>query len=225
MEKSFRSSIERYYDVELPSSFERRKKWPVLLAMHGYEGDKDSMMRIAKFIGDDRMVVVSLQAPFQFFRRLSTNPKDLQVVFGWGTTYKMEDSIQLHHRDLETMIAIAVRKYRADPKKVFLLGFSQPCAANYRYIFSHPSAIRGAVAVCGGVPGDWDTNPTYHPAPTAILHIAARKDEWYSREKNHEIRKRLRERVAQLDFRFYDSTHKFPRQSLPQIRRWIQQHL
>jgi phospholipase/carboxylesterase len=225
MEKSFRSAIQRYYEVEIPNDHIRRNRWPLLVALHGYEGNKDSMMRVAKQIGFADMVVISLQGPFQFFRRLEKNPKDLQVVFGWGTTYKMEESIKLHHRDLDTIISIAVRKYHADPQRVFLLAFSQACAANYRYVFTHPRGIRGAVAVCGGVPGDWDVNPNYRSASTAVLHIAARQDEWYSKEKNLEFRRQLAQRAASVDFRFYNSTHKFPRQSLPHIRRWIMKHL
>jgi len=151
MEKSFRSAIRRYYEVELPPNHPRRKRWPLLVALHGYEGDKDSMMRVARHIADGNMVVVSLQGPYQFFRRLVRNPKNLRVVFGWGTTYKMEDSIDLHHRDLETMFALAVRKYHADPQRVFLLAFSQACAPNYRYVFTHPQAIRGAVGVWIGL--------------------------------------------------------------------------
>jgi phospholipase/carboxylesterase len=225
MEKFFRSAIRRYYEVELPGNHARRKRWPLLVALHGYEGDKDSMMRVAKHVADSNMVVISLQGPYQFFRRLVRNPKNLRVVFGWGTTFKMEDSIRLHHRDLETIIALAVRKYHADPRRVFLLAFSQTCAPNYRYVFTHPRAIRGAVAVCGGVPGDWNENPHYRPAATHVLHIAARQDEWYSQEKNLEYRRQLGQRAATVDFRFYNSPHKFPRQSLPHIRRWIMNHL
>ena len=183
------------------------------------------MMRVAKHIADGNMVVISLQGPYQFFRRLGRNPQKLRVGFGWGTTYKMEDSIHLHHRDLETIIQHAVRKYHADPQRVFLLAFSQACALNYRYVFTHPRAIRGAVSVCGGVPGDWKENPHYRPAATHVLHIAARQDEWYSREKNLEFRRQLGQRAATLDFRFYDSPHKFPRNSIPHIRRWIEKHL
>jgi predicted esterase len=226
MEHTFRSSIQRYYEVELPTAYARRKQWPLLVALHGYEGDKDSMMRVAKYVADDKMVVISLQGPFQFFRRLEKNPQKLQVVFGWGTTYKMQDSIKLHHRDLETIIGIAVRKYRGDPNRVFLMGFSQACAANYRFVLTHPhTTIRGAIAVCGGIPGDWDVNPTYGAISADVLHIAARQDEWYSREKNLEIRAKLGQRAASLDFRFYNSTHKFPRKSLPNIRQWIQDRI
>jgi len=225
MEKSFRSAIQRYYEVEIPNDHIRRNRWPLLVALHGYEGNKDSMMRVAKHVADSNMVVISLQGPYQFFRRLVRNPKNLRVVFGWGTTFKMEDSIRLHHRDLETIIALAVRTYHADPERVFLLAFSQTCALNYRYVFSHPRAILGAIAVCGGVPGDWNENPHYRPTATHVLHIAARQDEWYSREKNLGFRRLLAQRAATVDFRFYNSPHKFPRQSLPHIRRWIMNHL
>jgi len=224
MEKFFRSAIRRYYDVELPTADGQRKPWPLLLAMHGYEGDKDSMMRLARHVGAGKMVVISLQGPFQFLHRLKRDPKDWRVVFNWGTPYKLEDSIALHHRDLETMVRLAVAKYHADPQRVFLMAFSQACALNYRYVFTHPRAIRGVVAVCGGVPGDWKENIKYRPTATHVLHIAARQDEWYSREKNLQIRQQLAERAATLDFRFYDATHQFPRASLPHIRRWLEQH-
>jgi len=225
MEKFFRSAIRRYYELELPRDHVRRRRWPLLVAMHGYEGNKDSMMRIAQRVADRKMVVISLQGPYQFFRRFGRNPKNFRVGFGWGTTYKMEDSVQLHHRDLETVLRLAAREYRADPDRVFLLAFSQTCSANYRYIFTHPRAIRGAVGVCGGVPGDWKENPEYRPAATHVLHIAARQDQWYSREKNLEFRRQLEQRAGSLDFRFYDSPHKFPRNSIPHIRRWIMKHL
>jgi len=225
MEKFFRSAIRRYYEVELPHNFARRDLWPLLVALHGYEGNKDSMMRVARHIAHGNMVVISLQGPYQFFRRFGRNPKNFRVGFGWSTTYKMEESIRLHHRDLETIIQHAVRKFRADPHRVFLLAFSQPCSLNYRYVFTHPRAIRGAVSVCGGVPGDWTENLHYRPATTHVLHIAARQDEWYTEEKNLEFRRQLAQRAATLDFRFYNSRHKFPRNSIPHIRRWIEKRL
>lgn len=225
MEQFFRTAIRRYFEVELPRNHARRKHWPLLLALHGYEGNKDSMMRLARRIADGSMVVISLQGPYQFFRRFGRNPKNFRVGFGWATTYHMEDSIDLHHRDLETIIQLAVRKYHADSQRVFLLAFSQASALNYRYVFTHQQAIRGVISVCGGVPNDWDENPHYRPSATHVLHIAARHDIWYSREKNLEIRRQLGQRASTLDFRFYDYPHKFPPRSIPHIRRWIGKHL
>jgi pimeloyl-ACP methyl ester carboxylesterase len=47
----------------------------------------------------------------------------------------------------------------ADPARVFLLGFSQSCALNYRFAFTHPDRLRGVVGICGGIPGDWKQAP------------------------------------------------------------------
>lgn len=240
MEQFFTSPVRRYFEVEAPrpaahSSLQpnsraglrahRKKRWPLLIALHGYEGDKTSMMRVARRIANGKMVAISLQGPNQFVLRDGNDARNFRVGFGWGTTYKVEESHELHHRDLRTLIDLAVRKYHADRQRVFLLAFSQACAYNYRFVFTHPRAVRGAIAVCGGVPGDWNENPRYKPARTHVLHIAATRDVWYPREKNLQFRRQLAQRAASLDFRFYHSPHKFPRTSIPHIRRWIQKHL
>jgi predicted esterase len=225
MEKYLSSTIRQYFELELPRAHEVRKRWPLLIALHGYEGDKDSMMRVARRIAGGRMVVMALQGPYQFFLRDGDDPKNYRVGFGWGTTYKMAESVELHHRSLRALVALAARRYHADRRRVFLLAFSQACSYNYRFVFTHPRAVRGVVAVCGGVPGDWDENPRYRRVPAHVLHIAATEDVWYSREKNLHFRRQLAQRAASLDFRFYHSTHRFPRSSIPHIRRWIEKHL
>jgi predicted esterase len=225
MERFLTSSIRRYYEIELPRRQNTLRRWPLLIALHGYEGNKDSMMRLARRIADGTMVVVSLQAPYQLFVRSADDPTSNRPGFGWGTSYKMQESVALHHSNLHALINLAARKYKADRANVFLLGFSQACAFNYRFVFTHPRVVRGVIAVCGGTPGDWSDNRKYHPAMTDVLHIAATEDQWYSREKNLEMQRQLGGRAASLDFRFYDSTHRFPRAAIPHIRRWINKHL
>lgn len=226
MEQFLLSPIRRYFDLELRQSRSLKKPWPLLIALHGYEGNKESMMRLARRIANGRMAVISLQGPYQFFRRTSqAEPIKFSVGFGWGTTFKTEDSIKLHHCDLRALVRLATRKYRADPARVFLLGYSQACSFNYRFAFTYPNKVRGVIAVCGSLPNDWSENPRYRPAGPHVLHIAGLHDEWYTRAKNLQFRRQLAERAATLDFRFYNSTHRFPRASIPHIRRWIQKHL
>lgn len=224
MEAFFTSRIRRYYDFELPNASGHHGRWPLLIALHGYEGDKTSMVALASRIACGRMIVMSLQGHNQFFIRRH-DPKGNRVGFGWGTSYKMGESIQLHHEGIRRLIRIAVGKHGADARRVFLLAFSQACAYNYRYVFAHPRAIRGVIAVCGGVPGDWNENPRYRKARTHVLHIAATQDEWYSHEQNLGYQRKLAERAASVDFRFYESTHRFPRASIPHIHQWIEDHL
>jgi predicted esterase len=229
MEQFITSAIRCYYELELPHEDGSKKRRPLLIALHGYQGDKDSMMRVARRVAGGNMVTISLQGPHQFFIHYGlndlTDPKTYRVGFGWGTSYKMDEAVELHHHNLHTLIDLAVRKYRVARSQVFLLAFSQACAYNYRFVFTHPRVVRGAIGVCGGVPKDWNENPQYRPARTHVLHIAATKDVWFSRDKNLEFRGKLGERAASLDFRFYQLTHKFPRAAIPHIRNWIEKHL
>lgn len=89
MEHYLRTSIRCYYDLELPRGHRAGKRWPLLIALHGFQGNKDSMMRLARRIADGRMIVISLQGPYQFFVRLGENQNKYNVGFGWGTSYKI----------------------------------------------------------------------------------------------------------------------------------------
>jgi predicted esterase len=225
MEQFLTAPIRCYYELEFPHRKRAGRRWPLLIALHGFQGNKDSMMRVARRIADGRMIVASLQGPYQFYFRLGQDQNKYNVGFGWGTNFKMQESVEFHHRNVAALIDRLVAKFLADRERVFLLGFSQACSYNYRFVFTHPLRVRGAIAVCGGVPGDWNENSAYRRSRTHVLHIAATEDEWYSREKNLEFRRQLAQRAASLDFRFYKSSHRFPRAAIPHIRHWIEAHL
>ena len=59
----------------------------------------------------------------------------------------------------------------ADASRVFLLGFSQSCALNYRFAFTYPERLRGVVGICGGIPGDWETSTIYRQAAIDVFHL------------------------------------------------------
>ncbi len=235
MEQTLTSPLTCYYDVEPPAHPARRKKWPALIGTHGYEGNKESMMRLVLRITAGKMIAASLQGPYQFW--LPDREKGdageatalaggvaagRRVGFGWGTNYRGLDSVAFHHHAMRQLIATLVCDHRADPERVFLVAFSQSCSYNYRFAFTHPGMVRGVVAVCGGIPGDWKENPAYQKGAAHVLHIAATEDHWYSREKNQQFRADLPLRAASADFRFYRSPHRFPRTAIPHIRRWIE---
>jgi predicted esterase len=236
MEQTLTSPLTCYFDVEPPSHPSRRKKWPVLIGTHGYEGNKESMMRLLLRITAGEMIAASLQGPYQFWLpdrdavgagegnalASGAGAGRRRVGFGWGTNYRGLDSVAFHHHAMRQLIATLVRDHRVDPRRVFLVAFSQSCSYNYRFAFTHPGMVRGVVAVCGGIPGDWKENPAYQKDAAHVLHIAATEDHWYSREKNKQYRADLPLRAASTDFRFYNSPHRFPRTAIPHIRRWVE---
>jgi predicted esterase len=225
MEGVLITPLKVWYDLELPPGHSRRKRWPLLIGTHGYEGNKESMMKLVTAVAGGRMIAASLQGPYQFFLGRDGNAQSARVGFGWGTSYRGLDSVALHHHAMNALIETAVEAHRADPARVFLMAFSQSCSYNYRFAFSHPAKVRGVIAVCGGIPGDWKENPRYHCRAAHVLHIAASDDRWYSRERNEQFRRDLPLRAASVDFRVYQGPHKFPRAAVPHIRRWIEDKL
>ena len=116
-------------------------------------------MREAKMIAPDGFAIASLQGPHQHLREPKEKGGPLRYGFGWLTNFHPEDSVAVHHRGVLDMIDALVSEGIADAKRIFLLGFSQSCALNYRFAFTHPDVLRGVIGISGGLPGDWESAP------------------------------------------------------------------
>ena len=53
----------------------------------------------------------------------------------------------IHHQALLDLIQTLTNEGVADPARVFLLGFSQTCALNYRFAFTHADRLRGVIGI------------------------------------------------------------------------------
>jgi phospholipase/carboxylesterase len=145
----------------------------------------------------------------------------LRFGFGWLTNFKSEESQAVHHRALLDLIQILSSEGVADPARVFLLGFSQSCALNYRFAFTHPDRLRGVVGICGGIPGDWETNPAYRNAPIDVLHIAGTRDEFYPPERVQDYERQLKTRARSVQFKSYDAAHEIVPEMRPDVVQWL----
>ena len=119
------------------------------------------------------------------------------------------------------MIQSLIDEGAAEPARIFLLGFSQSCALNYRFAFTHPEYLRGVIGVCGGIPGDWETSPLYRPAKVDVLHLAGTRDEFYSPERVRDYESQLKTRAASVLFKTYDAAHEI----VPEMRSFVVQWL
>lgn len=224
MERSIVAQIRLYYDVHVPIGYDRRRSYPLLIALHGYGGNKTSMMRLARRVNDRDWFIVSLQGPYPFMLSPDESAQGPKTGFGWAARYKHEDSVSLHHRALLDVIDDVVAEYSLDRARVFLMGFSQAVALNYRFVFTHTNLIRGAIGVCGGIPGDRDEK-RYHPSETDVLHIATTEDEFYDLERVKTFIPWLERHARSVELRVYRGRHVFPRRSLGDINRWISERL
>jgi len=195
-----------------------------LIALHGYEGNKESMMGLAQKINSNDFIIASVQGPNAFFVRSENEPNKPRIGFGWMMQYKAEETIKLHHRTVLSVIEETAAEYAVDRRAVFLLAFSQSVSLNYRFAFTHPGLVRGVIAVCGGIPGDWDQDK-YHESDTDILIIAGETDEFYPLARTRTFKDAMARRARSVEYKSFPVGHVFPRESLPGICEWIKERI
>ena len=214
---SIKVETKLYYDLHAPA----REPAPLLLALHGYGSSKSHMMREAREHAPEGFAVAALQGPHQHLKEPREPGGPLRYGFGWLTNFHPEDSVALHQRALLDLIDALVSEDVALRESVFLLGFSQSCALNYRFAFTHREALRGVVGICGGLPGDWETSDAYGETRASVLHLSGTRDEFYTPERVADYAERLRTRSRDVETRAYDAAHEFAPEMRRDVRAWL----
>src|ERR1041384_956474 len=191
IERTLAAQITLRYDV-IPAGAE---PGPLLIALHGYGASKWHALREAKLIAPDGFALAALQGPHQHLREPREPGGPLRFGFGWLTNFHPEESVAVHHETLKNLISQLVQEGVADSARIYLLGFSQSCALNYRFAFSNPELLRGVIGICGGIPGDWQTNQGYRSSELSVFHLAGTRDEFYTPERVRDYKQQLESRT------------------------------
>jgi predicted esterase len=223
MERTTQQHTNLYYDLYVPDTGPAEPR-PLVIALHGYEGNKESMMALAQKINSRDYLIASVQGPNAFFVRPETHPHKPKIGFGWMMQYKTDETIRLHHHTLLSVIEETATQQNIDRRNIFLLAFSQSVSLNYRFAFTNPGVVRGVIAVCGGIPGDWDQDK-YHNSDTDLLIIAGETDEFYPLDRTRTFKEAMARRSPSVEFRSLPFGHVFPRESLAIIDDWIKARL
>ena len=217
-DRTLAARINLYYDLHVTAPGPA----PLLIALHGYGANKQQMMREARLMAPDGFAIASLQGFHQHLKEPYYKGGPLRFGFGWLTNFRPEESVALHHQALLDLISRLVDEGVADAGRIYLVGFSQSCALNYRFAFSNPERLRGVIGMCGGLPGDWDTNPAYRSSQINVFHLAGTKDEFYTPERVRDYKQQLQTRTPNVTFKSYDAAHEFVPEMHEDIRQWLQ---
>lgn len=217
VERTLNAEVKLYYDLRAA----KQPSAPLLIALHGYGANKKQMMREAQQMAPEGFAIVSLQGFHQHLKEPKEPGGPLRFGFGWLSNFHPEDSVQVHHQALLDIIQKLTEEKIVDPKRVFLLGFSQTCALNYRFAFTHPELLRGVIGICGGLPGDWETSESYQPGKAAVFHLAGTKDEFYPPERVRDYEARLKLRSQAVEFKSYDAAHEIVPAMRDDVRAWL----
>jgi predicted esterase len=199
---------------------------PILIGMHGYGQDADSLLPILLHVAPPAFLVLSLEGPESAYLE-GTNTSVPRRGFHWGVSTRPDDNRAVHRACVAEAVAWA-RGHGGDPERVLLFGFSQPCSFNYRLALTPPHGVpfRAIAAICGGIPGEWTSNEpgTGASRETDVLHVSTREDEIYSLDKTAPYRERLAARFRSATHSLYDGGHRVPSASADEVRAFLAAH-
>jgi predicted esterase len=214
--------LEAEYLLHVPSVVDERTL--LVLTLHGYGSNPEVMLRLSAMALGEDAVIASLRAPNQHY--LSSGPLGTPVAgseigYNWGTTRHAALNIQLHHEMVRTVSEELRARFEIPARHVILMGFSQPVGLNYRFIGTYPDAAAGVIAMCGGVPKDWEEDK-YGRVEAPILHISRSEDEFFPEAVALGFPDRLRAHAANVEFHMLPGKHRFPSKAGGLIREFTE---
>ncbi len=191
---------------------------PLVLALHGYGSNPEVMLRLSLMALGEDSIVASLRAPNQAYA--SGKPGMDEIAYNWGTRPHAALNIHLHHSIVRAVAAELRGRFSIPAKRTILMGFSQPVGLNYRFIGTFPGEAGGVIAICGGVPKDWEEDK-YSRVDAPVLHISRSEDEFFPPAVAARFPDRLRRHATNVEFHMLPGGHRFPSKAGPLIRNWL----
>ncbi|MBK8302794.1 MAG: hypothetical protein IPK98_05100 [Chloracidobacterium sp.] len=213
---SMKAEINLYYDLYVPDNITNPA--PLLIAVHGYGAHKRYMMREARLVAGDDFVIAAIQAPHPHYRRTDDG---YRIGYGWLSDQKPEEHIRLHHKFVLDVIEKLAADGVIDDKRVFMYGFSQACALNFRFAFTHPEVLSGIVGVCGGIPGDLETSEKYKPFSADTFYLYGDDDEFYTQEQFAGFNEKLGTKLPNYRSKHYTAKHEITEDMRVDIKDWL----
>jgi phospholipase/carboxylesterase len=218
LDRSFPARLDCHYLLQVPDQVD--EKTPLVVTLHGFGGTPEGMLKLTERLFEKPPILAALQGPYQFFLTAAVR----ETGYGWITSKRPTESIRLHRDMVLHVLEEAGAEFGIPKERRVLAGFSQSVALNYRFAAMCPEAVKGVIAVCGGLPGDWDDG-TYQPLQASVLHLAARQDEFYPLSLTEAYPARLRGHAKDVEFHVIDGGHWMPASCVTLVSPWLQRVL
>jgi phospholipase/carboxylesterase len=196
---------------------------PLLILLHGIGSNEQDLFGLVPYL-DPRFTFVSVRAP---------NP------YGWGGFAWFEIEWQANRIDINQQQAMhslellvqfigeAVDAYGADPKRVYLAGFSQGAMMSAWVTLTHPELVAGAVLMSGRMPAELRAQIVEPERLTnkPILVVHGTRDQTLPISNGREIRDVLQTLPVDLTYHEYPMAHEVSAQSLTDVANWLHKQL
>jgi phospholipase/carboxylesterase len=219
---SIKAEVDLYYDLHVPENAETPA--PLLIVTHGYGENKRWTMRIAQDMAPEGFAIASLQGLYQQIQEPKEPGGPLRFGFGWLSNFKPEESIALHHKFVLDVIEKLTGDGVADKEKIFLLGFSQTCALDYRFALTHRGVLKSIFGLCGGIPGDLETNELFAETGIPAYYLYGDTDKYVPVEKFAENAGRLAKFATNLTAKQYTAGHEISPGMRADVKAWLREN-
>jgi predicted esterase len=215
------SSVEVRRPVRFCSDTQPGTAAPCLvIALHGYGMTAERMLEWTRQLVGGEPALIAVEAPNA--AHPGPDPRTAGTGYNWGIRETTGFHIDFHHRIVTAILQWASNAFPTNSRRTVLAGFSQPVGLNYRYAAEFPENVGGVLALCGGVPEDWDQHAV-RPLPLSVLHVARTQDEYYPVETVDVFDQRLRRSIRDVTMIRLAGKHRFPLQASADIRSWLSQ--
>jgi len=194
-------------------------KPPLLILLHGVGSNDHDLMELASYL-DPRFLMVSVRSP------LMLGPD----AYGWypvafspqGVVGDTKQAVAGREK-LIRFIEEATEAYGADPRRVYLLGFSQGAIMSLLVGLRRPDLVAGIVPMSGRLLPDAliDRASDDDLRGLAIFAVHGTRDTVLPVAGGRAIREALSQLPVALSYREYDMGHQVSAESLADVAAWL----
>ena len=196
---------------------------PLLLLLHGVGSNERDLFSLVPLL-DKRFLIISVRAP-------NTLEADSYAWFEVSFTPQgpviNPAQAEASRKALIALINEAVTAYGADPKRVYLMGFSQGAIMSASVALTRPDLVAGVVMMSGRI------LPEVQPLmaapeklaglPLLVVHGVA--DQVLPIRHGRESRQLLESLPLKLTYKEYAMGHEVDRESLEDVSKWLSAQL
>ncbi|MFL6229351.1 MAG: alpha/beta hydrolase [Pyrinomonadaceae bacterium] len=196
---------------------------PLLVLLHGIGSNEVDLFSLAPYL-DERFFVASARAPvvlgydaYGWFK-IEITPAGLSA-----DVAQARASLQ----QLAQFIGELIDAYSVDPRRVYLLGFSQGAMMSLSLMLSQPASVAGIVAMSGRLPAEAlaDVRDADALAGLPVLVTHGTFDQVLPVENGRAIRDALIALGVSLTYHEYPMAHEVSQESLGDVAAWLSRTL
>ncbi|MBP7167184.1 MAG: alpha/beta hydrolase [Bacteroidia bacterium] len=193
---------------------------PILVLLHGWGSDENDLIGLSNSLPPD-FIVVSVRAPY---KRENGGYAWYELQFGNGVFKETIGQAAESARKINSLLPKLVKELHADPKRVFLGGFSQGAIMSLRVGLQAPYPVRGIVCLSGRFPPDLDLNKIPAMQKTKIPVFAAHgtDDKVISIADGRNIIQKLQSAGISVTAKEYPMGHQISKEELMALKAWLE---